>query len=137
MFYLASTFAGDLSDWDLPKVTDMNYLFYAAESFNSDLSKWDVSNVSDMSFMFNGAFLFNADVSGWDVSKVTNMSDMFHFASFDPITPKPAAVSARTRTLSVDEFLATRLTPPPGVGPVSLQDMDRAIAEGASRRGSV
>jgi hypothetical protein len=44
-------------------------------------------------------------------------------------TPKPAAVTGRGRTLSVDEFLAARLTPPPGVGPVSLQDMDRAIAE--------
>jgi hypothetical protein len=52
-------------------------------------------------------------------------------------TPKPAAVSERTRTLSVDEFLAARLTPPPGVGPVSLQDMERAVAEGASGRGSV
>jgi hypothetical protein len=52
-------------------------------------------------------------------------------------TPKPAAVAERARTLSVDEFLAARLTPPPGVGPVSLQDMDRAIAEGASGRGSV
>jgi hypothetical protein len=51
-------------------------------------------------------------------------------------TPKPAAVSEATRTLSVDEFLAARLTPPPGVGHVSLQDMDRAIAEGASGRGS-
>ena len=52
-------------------------------------------------------------------------------------TPKPAAVAERHRTLSVDEFLAARLTPPPGVGPVSLPDMDRAIAEGASGRGSV
>ncbi len=52
-------------------------------------------------------------------------------------TPEPAAVAKRARTLSVDEFLAARLTPPPGVGPVSLQDMDRAIAEGASGRGSV
>ena len=52
-------------------------------------------------------------------------------------TPKPAAVTERGRTLSVDEFLAARLTPPPGVGPVSLEDMDRAIAEGASGRGSV
>ena len=52
-------------------------------------------------------------------------------------TPKPGAVSERTRALSVDEFLAARLTPPPGVGPVSLQDMDRAIADGASGRGSV
>ena len=41
------------------------------------------------------------------------------------------------RKLTVDEFLAARLIPPPGVGPVSLQDMDRAIAEGAIDRGSV
>ena len=47
-------------------------------------------------------------------------------------TPKPAGVAERARTLSVDELLAARLTPPPGVGPVSLEDMDRAIAEGAS-----
>jgi hypothetical protein len=52
-------------------------------------------------------------------------------------TPKPATVSARTRTLSVDEFLAARLVPPPGVGPVSLEDMDRAIAEGANGRGGI
>jgi hypothetical protein len=43
-------------------------------------------------------------------------------------TPKPAVVAKREHTLSVDELLAARLTPPPGVGPVSVQDMDRAIA---------
>ena len=48
-------------------------------------------------------------------------------------TPQPASVGRR---LSVDEFLAARLTPPPGVGPVTLQDIERAIAEGASGRGS-
>jgi hypothetical protein len=52
-------------------------------------------------------------------------------------TPKPAAVAEPGRRLSVDEFRAARLTPPVCVGPVSLQDMDRAIAEGASGRGSV
>ena len=45
-------------------------------------------------------------------------------------TPKPAAVAERK--LSVGDLLAARLTPPPGVRPVSLQDMERAIAEGAS-----
>jgi len=50
-------------------------------------------------------------------------------------TPQPAAVAERK--LSVDEFLAARLTPPAGVGPVSLQDMERAIAEGATGRGGV
>src|SRR3954471_15593178 len=48
---------------------------------------------------------------------------------------KPGAVSERTHARTVDEFLAARLTPPPGFGPVSLQDMDRAIAEGAIQRG--
>lgn len=46
----------------------------------------------------------------------------------DEDTPKPAVVAQRERKLTVDEFLAARLTPPPGVGPVSLEDMDRAIA---------
>ena len=53
---------------------------------------------------------------------------------FSEDTAKPAAVSERTRALTVDEFLAARLTPPPGVGPMSLEDMDRAVAEGAIRR---
>jgi hypothetical protein len=55
----------------------------------------------------------------------------------DEDTPKPAAVTKRGSKLSVDEFLAKRLTPPPGAGPMTLQDMDRVIAEGASGRGSV
>jgi hypothetical protein len=50
-------------------------------------------------------------------------------------TPKPAPVAERQHTLGVDEFLSARLTPPPGVGSVSLQDMDRAIADGASQTG--
>jgi hypothetical protein len=52
-------------------------------------------------------------------------------------TPKPAAIAERQRKLSADEFLATRLAPPPGVGPVSLQDMEHAIADGPMGRGSV
>jgi hypothetical protein len=52
-------------------------------------------------------------------------------------TPTPGAVSERSRALSVDEFLAARLAPAAGVSGVSLQDMERAIAEGASGRGSL
>jgi len=55
----------------------------------------------------------------------------------DEDTPRPPAVAQRERTLTVDEFLAKRLTPPPGVGHVSLEEMDRAIAEGAIGRGSI
>ena len=55
-------------------------------------------------------------------------------------TPTSAPVGdaiAPPRALSVDELLAARLTPPPGVGTVSLQDMERAILDGASGRGSI
>jgi hypothetical protein len=57
-------------------------------------------------------------------------------------TPKPAPVAASGpstsgRKLTLAELLAARLTPLPGVGPVTLDDMERAIAEGASGRGSI
>ncbi len=41
------------------------------------------------------------------------------------------------RKLTVDELLAARLTPPAGVAPVGLDDMERAIAEGATRRAGI
>ncbi len=39
---------------------------------------------------------------------------------------------APKRKLTVDELIAARLTPPPGVGPISLEDMEKAIEKGAS-----
>jgi hypothetical protein len=48
--------------------------------------------------------------------------------------PAPAGASPESsglgRRLTVDELLAARLTPPPGVGPVSLGDIERAIKPG-------
>ncbi|WP_318309002.1 BspA family leucine-rich repeat surface protein [Flagellimonas crocea] len=75
-----SVFNGDLSNWDVSNVTNMNGMFVRAELFNSDLSGWDVSNVIDMSGIFALASSFNADLSNWSVSNVTNMSGMFSHA---------------------------------------------------------
>lgn len=47
------------------------------------------------------------------------------------------ATSMPGAKLTVDELIASRLSPPPGVGPVTLADMERAIAAGASGRGGV
>ena len=69
---------GDISNWDVSKVTDMSQMFYAARNFNQALNNWDVSNVTDMSFMFfNVNNNFNQDINNWNVSSVTNMSWMF------------------------------------------------------------
>lgn len=44
---------------------------------------------------------------------------------------------AERKKLTVDEFLALRLELPPGVGPISLEDMEKAIIEGATGRGNL
>eukprot|EP01013_Petalomonas_cantuscygni_P005498 TRINITY_DN160_c0_g1_i7.p1 TRINITY_DN160_c0_g1~~TRINITY_DN160_c0_g1_i7.p1 ORF type:complete len:126 (-),score=42.30 TRINITY_DN160_c0_g1_i7:74-451(-) len=56
----------------------MMSMFYEATSFNGDVSAWDVSKVTAMWLMFKGATAFNGDVSAWDVSQVTTMSSMFY-----------------------------------------------------------
>lgn len=43
-----------------------------------------------------------------------------------------ASTPAPEHKLTVDELLASRIKLPPGVGPLSLEDMERAIAEGAA-----
>ncbi|KUG25951.1 chitinase [hydrocarbon metagenome] len=105
-FYYASSFNGNISNWDVSEVTDMSFMFDGASSFNQDIGGWDVSgviymremfrnasafnqnigswsvgNVTGMSSMFNNAFSFNKDISGWDVSNVTTMYNMFSYAS--------------------------------------------------------
>ena len=47
-------------------------MFFDAKSFNGDISTWDVSKVTNMLGMFRRAKLFNGDVSKWDVSNVTD-----------------------------------------------------------------
>ena len=74
-------FNGDLSNWDVSRVTDMDAMLSGAKSFNGDLSKWDVSRVTNMDHMFFLATPFNGDISKWDVSSVTDMRHMFFGAS--------------------------------------------------------
>lgn len=81
MFYNATSFNSDLNQWDVSEVTIMGYMFSNAITFNSDLNLWDVSSVSDMGGMFFNASSFNGDVSTWDVRNVTYARSMFFFAT--------------------------------------------------------
>ncbi len=84
LFYGASSFNGDISDWDVSGVKNMNYLFAGAASFDGDISNWDVGQVLRMESMFEGATSFNGDISDWDVGQVLDMNSMFAgAASFD------------------------------------------------------
>ena len=79
-----SAFNGDISKWDVSKVTNMYYMFKGATSFDQDISDWEVGKVTSMYGMFQGATSFDQDISDWEVGKVTSMDSMFQGAtSFD------------------------------------------------------
>ena len=49
----------------------MSGMFMNAKAFNGDISKWDVSRVTDMSAMFTRAELFNSDTNPTQTSALT------------------------------------------------------------------
>ena len=75
-----SRFNGDISNWDVSEVTDMNHMFAFAAAFNGDISTWNVARVTDMHNMFARAAAFNGDISAWNVARVTDMWNMFYGA---------------------------------------------------------
>ena len=54
----------------------MSKLFIYSD-FNGNISQWDVSNVNNMNSMFCGCIKFDKDISKWDVSNVKRMSNIF------------------------------------------------------------
>jgi surface protein len=75
-----SDFNGNISQWDISKVTDMSHMF-SCSKFNGDISNWDVSNVMNMEFMFSGC-KFNGDISNWNVKMLGRIDGMFLNTNF-------------------------------------------------------
>lgn len=68
---------GEIGDWNVSKVKDMNGLFYNKILFNEDISNWDTSSVITMRSMFHHCRAFNQNLSAWDVQEVTDMACIF------------------------------------------------------------
>ena len=81
MFSGASSFNGDIGNWNTEMVIFMRNVFAGASAFNQDIGGWNTSNVTDMGTMFVGASAFNQDIGDWETGKVTNMNAMFSQAS--------------------------------------------------------
>ncbi|WP_108425632.1 BspA family leucine-rich repeat surface protein [Flagellimonas amoyensis] len=81
MFYEASSFNGEIGNWNTSIATSMESMFFGATSFNKDIVNWDTSNVTTMATMFFGATSFDQPLGDWDVSSVTTMSGMFRDAA--------------------------------------------------------
>lgn len=78
MFYYATSFNQDISNWDVSNIVDFSFMFFYANSFNQDISGWDVSNAIDFNSMFQHAVSFNQDIGGWNVSNAIDMNSMFY-----------------------------------------------------------
>jgi hypothetical protein len=68
--YGLERFNGDISEWDVSSVKNMNEMFYES-SFtgkNGDISEWKVSNVTDMNRMFYNS-KFKGDLSKWEINE--------------------------------------------------------------------
>ena len=74
---LATLFNGNISEWNVSNVTNMNSTFTNLHSFNGDISKWDVTNVIDMGWMFAASRRFKQDLSEWNTINVKNCSASF------------------------------------------------------------
>lgn len=76
----ATSFNGDVSDWDVSAVTDMSGMF-SGSGFTGDISGWDTGNVELMGGMFAGTE-FNGDISGWDTGSLTDLNNTFKSSAF-------------------------------------------------------
>ncbi len=76
MFQNATSFNGDVGNWDLTGIRSLEGIFWGALSFNQDISSWDVSSVTNMERMFYNS-PFNQNLGKWDISSVTDMTNIF------------------------------------------------------------
>jgi surface protein len=72
VFQQCSTFEGDVSLWDVSRVTSFLAMFSYCTVFDGDLSTWNTSSAENMKSMFDRANYFSSDISSWEMGRVTN-----------------------------------------------------------------
>ena len=80
-FNSTSSNFGNINNWDVSRITNMNEMFSGASLFNQPIGNWDVSKVTGMSEMFNTTYSFNQNIGNWNTVSVDNILRMFQGAS--------------------------------------------------------
>ena len=123
MFYGSSIQSvGDISGWDVSKVTAFEGMFYGCSSLSSfgDINKWDTSNSEAFCCMFQNCTSLptTLDLSNWKTSKVTNLDWMFTYdniRSLDLSGWDTSSLTTMTNMLAACSYL-TELRLGPGWG---------------------
>ena len=107
MFRGAASFQnGHLDAWCTSCSDDLGYMFYLATNFNDDLSDWDVSGVTDFRFLFSDASMFDQSLCSW-LDKISSdvtdsrMGSMFELTSC-PSQADPGSVPYMTMCYECD-----------------------------------
>lgn len=72
-------FDGDISNWDVSNVKDMDYMFYTSNFTGKNspgMNKWNVSGAKTMDSMFEMS-KFAQDISGWEIDPSCSVEAMF------------------------------------------------------------
>lgn len=81
MFYGASKFNVNISNWNTSNIQEMAWLFYNAVLFNQPLDSWNITNVYTIRDMFNWAISFNQPLNSWNTSSIYDMYQTFNLAN--------------------------------------------------------
>lgn len=70
MFSCCTNFTGNVSQWDVSKVTNFDNTFYGCEYFTCDLSQWDMSNALSVYGMLVNCPSLSFRPTTWNLQKI-------------------------------------------------------------------
>ncbi len=110
--FAKSTFNQPIGIWELSSIINMIGMFWEATEFNQDISDWDVSNVTRiyMQWLFLEASSFNQNLSKWCVENI--QTEPINFSIGSPLEEenKPVWGTCPDATSIVTDELSTVFT---------------------------
>jgi len=119
-------------------VTDTNSMFFGATSFNQDISQWQLSSIQNVTDMFLGAVSFNQNLESW-LSNVRNTEGILEEGFMTKCDETFSLYLKKFVDNDFDDFIyflknGVRVHCPPKVFPIVVSGNDKTKAFSYSRR---